>query len=523
MFILPLVTLLGCTGSSVDVADYQLELLPMTPTNQLQLLESVAKVMLIIEPEVGEPMEFSLGAVASGEKDQVTGLPALDGAMLRLEARNPEDEIKGLGRAGPITLSHDTAELSILISQVEAFGWMGALEDRRAGGALVSDGRGRFLLFGGSKNGPGDMDSGLGEVHAFDAGHPNANLAFTWVGTMPPLNEDLPDVVGRVGHTATLLTGQHADTGKILVVGGSIDYLGGADTSDGAFLWNPESDTAEILGRMGSLTRPSGHHRASEDALGHVVISGGNGAAEEGFIQAHEKIWIYDPTHQEMRQVTGSPTSPLLFHESARLAADGVLLCGGITLTGGSGYTISSDCDLVSPVGEVDPAMDLPIPLMHFSMTTLADGRVLAIGGFTASGTVSDGDLIPATAKAYIHDGASWAPTLGTLQVGRGNHAATLMADGRVLIVGGATQTDSLFWRSLDSVACAELFDPASESFTLVDACNEDSASASLPEPTSFPMIATAPEHGVLIVGGMSASGDERPLDQALLFVPHPG
>ncbi|MCP3063553.1 galactose oxidase [Myxococcus sp. K38C18041901] len=82
--------------------------------------------------------------------------------------------------------------------------------------------------------------------------------------------------------------------------------------------------------------------------------------------------------------------------------------------------------------------------------TLLADGRVLVVGGFSnSSGT-------GALTSVEIYDpnnGGSWTP-LPPLQVSRGDHTATLISGGKVLVVGGrsgATPTKSV-----------ELYDPDS-------------------------------------------------------------
>ncbi|MBZ4413370.1 galactose oxidase [Myxococcus sp. MISCRS1] len=82
--------------------------------------------------------------------------------------------------------------------------------------------------------------------------------------------------------------------------------------------------------------------------------------------------------------------------------------------------------------------------------TLLADGRVLVVGGFSnASGT-------GALTSVELYDprnGGSWT-SLPPLQVARGEHTATLISGGKVLVVGGragATPTKSV-----------ELYDPAS-------------------------------------------------------------
>ncbi|WP_395845218.1 Kelch repeat-containing protein [Cystobacter fuscus] len=77
--------------------------------------------------------------------------------------------------------------------------------------------------------------------------------------------------------------------------------------------------------------------------------------------------------------------------------------------------------------------------------TLLADGRVLVVGG-----TGPSGELV--TAEVYDPATHTWSAT-GSLAVLRRHHTATLLNDGRVLVVGGTG--------SSGNVALAELYDPA--------------------------------------------------------------
>ncbi len=76
--------------------------------------------------------------------------------------------------------------------------------------------------------------------------------------------------------------------------------------------------------------------------------------------------------------------------------------------------------------------------------TLLPDGKVLVVGGFGSSSFLASAELFdPAT--------GSWAPT-GSLGTARGYHTATLLPNGKVLVAGGDNGAP---------LASAELFDPA--------------------------------------------------------------
>ena len=72
--------------------------------------------------------------------------------------------------------------------------------------------------------------------------------------------------------------------------------------------------------------------------------------------------------------------------------------------------------------------------------TLLADGRVLIVGGI--------GQRAPDFSDVAVVEAEIWDPAMGSFSsagpdaAGRALHTATLLSDGRVLIVGGFTQAD---------------------------------------------------------------------------------
>ena len=97
---------------------------------------------------------------------------------------------------------------------------------------------------------------------------------------------------------------------------------------------------------------------------------------------------------------------------------------------------------------------------MH-TATLLNDGKVLITGGFSAATFPA-----PALNTAELYDPAANTFTALTSRMlsARTSHAATRLADGRVLLTGGQTNSDG------DGTNIAELFDPATQTFTSVTA-----------------------------------------------------
>jgi Galactose oxidase, central domain len=86
--------------------------------------------------------------------------------------------------------------------------------------------------------------------------------------------------------------------------------------------------------------------------------------------------------------------------------------------------------------------------------TLLLDGRVLVAGGGTANG------ISLHSAELYDPNTGEWSPT-GNLHGGRQHHTATLLSDGRVLVAGGFTYD---FPQSV--LKSAELYDPATSAWS---------------------------------------------------------
>ncbi|HEX6867405.1 MAG TPA: kelch repeat-containing protein [Candidatus Limnocylindrales bacterium] len=135
--------------------------------------------------------------------------------------------------------------------------------------------------------------------------------------------------------------------------------------------------------------------------------------------------------------------------------ADGTVLLAGGTDESSSGTLRDQLYDPRADSWTVTGAM-VEHRVSH-TATRLLDGRVLVTGG----SEVSDGRLV-ASAELYDPATGRWVPT-GSMREARGNHTATLLQDGTVLVAGGAADLDGQ-----DVLATAELFDPAKGSWTVL-------------------------------------------------------
>lgn len=134
--------------------------------------------------------------------------------------------------------------------------------------------------------------------------------------------------------------------------------------------------------------------------------------------------------------------------------------------------------------------------------TLLADGRVLVVGGVNAAGETLD--------SAEIYDPGSGEFTLigGILGTARFGSAAARLLDGRVLIVGGEDSTHT-------SITSVEIFDPSTNIFS-----STGSLGTSRLNPTVTLLESTG---SVLVVGGYEGTSDGTPLASAELYDPVSG
>jgi len=184
---------------------------------------------------------------------------------------------------------------------------------------------------------------------------------------------------------------------------------------------------------------------------GRVIVVGG--ATGTSSFDAVASAAIFDPSTGRWSAVTDM-LQPRAYAMAVTLADGSVLVAGGSR----NGQPLDTAERYTPDNGTWVAAGRLNLPRTLGTLTLLADGRVLAAGG-----GIEGGPSWTATATAEIFD-----PKIGTwslvapMSVARARQTATLLADGEVLVAGGATtyhgETGSV-------TASAEIFDPRSNSW----------------------------------------------------------
>jgi hypothetical protein len=136
-----------------------------------------------------------------------------------------------------------------------------------------------------------------------------------------------------------------------------------------------------------------------------------------------------------------------------RLRDGRALICGG-TATGEIGGVLSS-AEIYDPVARTfTPTGSMTVPRTGQTITMLRDGRVLLTGGDKNAGFRSQ------LASAEIYDpGSGTFSATGSMSTPREGHTATMLRDGRVLVVGGSPN-------GIQTTGSAEIYDPASGRFS---------------------------------------------------------
>jgi hypothetical protein len=145
-----------------------------------------------------------------------------------------------------------------------------------------------------------------------------------------------------------------------------------------------------------------------------------------------------------------------------------------------------SSAEVYDPkAGTFSPTGSLLHPSRDADATVLADGRVLIVGG--DSGHDFESGLFLASAELYEPKTGTFSAT-GSMATARDFPTATLLADGRVLVAGGLTSSGTL--------ASAELYEPKTGTFT---------ATGSMGTPRVFATATLLADGRVLIAGGLSS------------------
>lgn len=230
--------------------------------------------------------------------------------------------------------------------------------------------------------------------------------------------------------------------GRALVVGGVTWFQPALQEAE---LFDPKGDVWSTV----KLKQKRAKCTATRLKDGRVLVTGGethDNWTKDGDRALHESE-LFDPASNQF-SVTGSMSSTRFLHAAVLLADGRVLVSGGrgapakVHDPDGDGMVRIGDFDVnakgIRTAEIYDPksgkwtaAAKMKRGRYLHTLSLLADGRVLAAGGFSAK------HYGPGQDSAEIYDPAKNTWTEQPLIAARGGHRAVTLADGSLLLIGG--------------------------------------------------------------------------------------
>ena len=256
---------------------------------------------------------------------------------------------------------------------------------------------GRVLVTGGH----GTSSNALTSAEVYD---PSTN-AWSSAGDMADKHPE--------GHTTTLLP-----NGKVLVIGGK----------KAPEVYDPSANswsTTELL------TDPRMRHTATLLDDGRVLVTGGRDMTKAGD-QKLDSVELYDPSTGEWSLAT--PMLEERLDHGAALLPDGKVLVvskyGGNLSHESSAETYDPSTETWSPAGAPLKERD-----SAFTITATADGKVIVTGGRIFTRGRTQAHVMMSDVDIYDSSTGTWSVGAPMTEV-RVKHAAVLLPDGKVLVVG---------------------------------------------------------------------------------------
>jgi hypothetical protein len=260
----------------------------------------------------------------------------------------------------------------------------------------------------------------------------------------------------------------------------------------------------------GSLHEARGLHTATLLPDNKVLVAYGSNSSAYSIATGYvglSSIEVYDPGTGTFTEIVGDDGAGTYGHTATLLPNGKVLLAGGFvnSVWDYSGISGSSNGASLydSATGVFSGTGNMTADRGYHTATLLANGKVLIAGGADQDPTGTG----LASAELYDPSTGTFTQT-GSMAVGRFLHTATLLQNGKVLIVGGVLTSAS------DPVATAEVYDPSTGFFTMTGAM------ATAREQHTATLL---PDGRVLIAGGATSAGAGDPTATAEVYDPSTG
>jgi N-acetylneuraminic acid mutarotase len=207
------------------------------------------------------------------------------------------------------------------------------------------------------------------------------------------------------------------------------------------------------------MTAPRAMHTATLLADGTVLIAGGFSAAEFP-AAALNTAELYDPGTGAFTALASRMRSPRTQHAAVRLPDGQVLITGGQADTNdGNGVDTA---ELYDPATRAFSSLAAPMksPRGGHTATLLNDGKVVLMGGF-----YKEAGTLKSHAELYDPVSRSFSALTALMGTVRASHRSALLPNGRVLVTGGTGGSSST-----SAIVDVELYDPLSKTFSTLAA-----------------------------------------------------
>ncbi len=349
----------------------------------------------IVQPcaSLPAPVVETVGSLATGR--QGPAVAALGGGRFLVAGGN--DSTKGLA---------SSAEL--VEPSLSSFKVTGGLEVARSSSAVALLDPKHVLVAGGFA---GTTNGAVAVAEIYDV----AAGTFARTGNLAEARE---------AHAAVLLK-----DGRVLVAGGLQSK--GAVYSNTAELFDPKANTFTLVTSKMSAARAAAVAGLSDDGTTAFVAGGASAADKES-----GTVEIFDVAKGTFAVAPAALQKPARALAGARLSDGRWLLAGGAN----AADKTLVQAQLYDPkTGTVTVVPPMGTRRSAHTLTTLADGRILAIGGYSDSTTPAK-----ATNVMEVYDPSSntWEQLPVGLASPRLDHAAVLLPDCRVAVIGGQYSED---------------------------------------------------------------------------------
>jgi hypothetical protein len=233
--------------------------------------------------------------------------------------------------------------------------------------------------------------------------------------------------------TADSMQTKKYDHAAIQLDNGNILVTGGFTSEDG--IASRQSEVFDVKTRKWGSFSPMNKGRAIHSLIklldGSILAIGGFGELTCEILDQNYSVWKY----------TDSIKTKRFYGQCITLMQD-----GNVLLTGGTCFilavnrdTVWKECEMYTPAkNEWSAVKDLNIERCYHTATLLKDGRILVIGGYNPK----QGSLN--SCESYDPQTKEWNFT-APMKYPRSKHSATLLSNGKVVVIGGGEKTSELY------------------------------------------------------------------------------